>query len=153
MGAYGGRKDIMEKVAPLGPAYQAGTMAGNPASILAGIACLEVLKQPGVYEYLDRLGAMLEEGILTAAKELGVQISINRLKGALTVYFTNEKVENYEQAQNTDGDRFAKFFKLMLHQGINLAPSKYEAWFLTIAHTEEDVEATLHAVRNAFSSL
>lgn len=153
IGAYGGRKDIMEKVAPLGPAYQAGTMAGNPASILAGIACLEVLKQPGVYEYLDRLGAMLEEGILTAAKELGVQISINRLKGALTVYFTNEKVENYEQAQNTDGDRFAKFFKLMLHQGINLAPSKYEAWFLTIAHTEEDVEATLHAVRNAFSSL
>ena len=153
IGAYGGRKDIMEKVAPLGPAYQAGTMAGNPASILAGIACLEVLKQPGVYEYLDRLGAMLEEGILAAAKEFGVQISINRLKGALTVYFTNEKVENYEQAQNTDGDRFAKFFKLMLHQGINLAPSKYEAWFLTIAHTEEDVEATLHAVRNAFSSL
>ncbi|WP_157075887.1 glutamate-1-semialdehyde 2,1-aminomutase [Neobacillus fumarioli] len=153
IGAYGGRKDIMEKVAPLGPAYQAGTMAGNPASILAGIACLEVLKQPGIYEYLDHLGAMLEEGILAAAKEFGVQISINRLKGALTVYFTNEKVENYEQAQNTDGDRFAKFFKLMLHQGINLAPSKYEAWFLTIAHTEEDVEATLHAVRNAFSSL
>jgi glutamate-1-semialdehyde 2,1-aminomutase len=153
IGAYGGRKEIMEKVAPLGPAYQAGTMAGNPASMLAGIACLEVLKQEGVYEYLDRLGAMLEEGILAAANEYGIQITINRLKGALTVYFTNEKVENYEQAQNTDGEMFAKFFKLMLHQGINLAPSKYEAWFLTIAHTEEDVEATLHAVRNAFSSL
>ncbi|MEH7107629.1 glutamate-1-semialdehyde 2,1-aminomutase [Bacillus sp. JJ1764] len=153
IGAYGGRKEIMETVAPLGPAYQAGTMAGNPASILAGIACLEVLKQDGVYEYLDRLGAMLEEGILSAAKEYDIQLTINRLKGALTVYFTNEKIENYEQAENTNGEMFAKFFKLMLHQGINLAPSKYEAWFLTIAHTTEDVEATLHAVRNAFSTL
>ncbi|MED4229021.1 glutamate-1-semialdehyde 2,1-aminomutase [Neobacillus cucumis] len=153
IGAYGGRKEIMDKVAPLGAAYQAGTMAGNPASILSGIACLEVLKQDGVYDYLDRLGAMLEDGILEAAKENGIEITINRLKGALTVYFTNEKIENYEQAENTDGQMFAKFFKLMLHQGINLAPSKYEAWFLTIAHTEEDIEATLHAVRNAFSSL
>ncbi|WP_082193333.1 glutamate-1-semialdehyde 2,1-aminomutase [Bacillus rubiinfantis] len=153
IGAYGGRKEIMEKVAPLGPAYQAGTMAGNPASILAGIACLEVLQQQGVYEYLDRLGAMLEEGILAAAKEYEIAITINRLKGAFTVYFTNEKVENYEQAENTDGEMFAKFFKLMLHQGINLAPSKYEAWFLTIAHTEEDVEATIHAVRQAFAQL
>ncbi|MBT2727634.1 glutamate-1-semialdehyde 2,1-aminomutase [Bacillus sp. ISL-75] len=153
IGAYGGRKEIMETVAPLGPAYQAGTMAGNPASILSGIACLEVLKQEGIYDYLDRLGAMLEEGILEAAKENNIQITINRLKGALTVYFTNEKIENYVQAENTNGETFAKFFKHMLHQGINLAPSKYEAWFLTIAHTEADIEATLHAVRNAFFSL
>ena len=153
IGAYGGRKEIMETVAPLGPAYQAGTMAGNPASILSGIACLEVLKQDGVYEYLDQLGTMLEEGILAAAKEHDIAITINRLKGALTVYFTHEKIENYEQAEKTDGETFAKFFKLMLHHGINLAPSKYEAWFLTIAHTKEDVEATLHAVNNAFSSL
>ncbi len=153
IGAYGGRKEIMETVSPLGPAYQAGTMAGNPASILSGIACLEVLKQDGIYEYLDRLGAMLEEGIIEAAKEYDIPIAINRLKGALTVYFTNEKIENYEQAKKTDGEMFGKFFKLMLHQGINLAPSKYEAWFLTIAHTVEDIEATLHAVRNAFSSL
>ncbi|WP_026573521.1 glutamate-1-semialdehyde 2,1-aminomutase [Bacillus sp. UNC438CL73TsuS30] len=153
IGAYGGRKEIMEKVAPLGPAYQAGTMAGNPASMLSGIACLEVLKQEGIYDYLDRLGAKLEDGILAAAKEHRVSITINRLKGALTVYFTTEKVENYEQAENTDGETFAKFFKLMLNQGINLAPSKYEAWFLTISHTEEDVEATLHAVHHAFSSL
>ncbi|AZU60981.1 glutamate-1-semialdehyde 2,1-aminomutase [Neobacillus mesonae] len=153
IGAYGGKKEIMEKVAPLGPAYQAGTMAGNPASILSGIACLEVLKQEGIYEYLDRLGAMLEDGILQAAKENEINITINRLKGALTIYFTNEKVENYEQAENTDGEMFAKFFKLMLQQGINLAPSKYEAWFLTIAHTAEDVEATLHAVNNAFAAL
>ncbi|MBN6888307.1 glutamate-1-semialdehyde 2,1-aminomutase [Cytobacillus horneckiae] len=153
IGAYGGKKEIMEEVAPLGPAYQAGTMAGNPASILSGIACLEVLKQEGVYEYLDQLGEMLEAGISKAASDYNIPISINRLKGALTVYFTSEKVENYEQAENTDGEIFAKFFKLMLEQGINLAPSKYEAWFLTIAHTKEDIEATLHAVNNAFMEM
>lgn len=153
IGAYGGKKEIMETVAPLGPAYQAGTMAGNPASILSGIACLEVLKQPGVYEYLDRLGEMLEKGISEAAEEHNIPITINRLKGALTIYFTEEKVVNYEQAENTDGEMFAKFFKLMLNQGINLAPSKYEAWFMTIAHTEDDIQATIHAVQNAFQQL
>lgn len=153
IGAYGGRVDIMEKVAPLGPAYQAGTMAGNPASILSGIACLEVLKQDGVYEYLDRLGAMLEEGILKAAQTYQIPITINRLKGALTVYFTDENVENYTQAQASDGERFARFFKLMLHQGINLAPSKYEAWFITLAHTEEDIRTTIQAVERAFEKM
>lgn len=153
IGAYGGRKEIMEKVAPLGPAYQAGTMAGNPASILAGIACLEVLQQDGVYEHLDQLGAMLEAGILKHADTYKVPITINRLKGALTVYFTTEKVRNYEQAENTDGEMFAQFFKLMLHQGVNLAPSKYEAWFLTTEHTEEDITTTLNAVEHAFSQL
>ncbi|EMT45510.1 glutamate-1-semialdehyde 2,1-aminomutase [Anoxybacillus flavithermus] len=153
IGAYGGRKDIMEQVAPLGPAYQAGTMAGNPASILAGIACLEVLQQEGVYEHLDHLGAMLEAGILNHAKTYDIPVTINRLKGALTVYFTTEKVENYEQAERTDGEMFAKFFKLMLHQGINLAPSKYEAWFITLAHTEEDIEYTIEAVGRAFKTL
>ncbi len=153
IGAYGGRKEIMDQVAPLGPAYQAGTMAGNPASILSGIACLEVLKQEGVYEQLDELGSILEEGILKHAHTYRIPITINRLKGALTVYFTNEQITNYEQAENTDGEMFAKFFKLMLEQGINLAPSKYEAWFLTIAHTKEDIEITLKAVEHAFSQL
>lgn len=153
IGAYGGKKEIMETVAPLGPAYQAGTMAGNPASILSGIACLEVLNQDGVYEEMDRLAAILEEGITEAAAKYQIPITINRLKGALTIYFTTEKVENYEQAENTDGEMFAQFFKLMLHQGINLAPSKYEAWFLTIAHTDEDIVHTLKAVEHAFKSL
>lgn len=153
IGAYGGRKEIMEQVAPLGPAYQAGTMAGNPASILSGIACLEVLQQEGVYEEMDRLGKLLEDGILAAAEKHGTRITINRLKGALTIYFTDEKVVNYEQAERTDGETFAKFFKLMLHQGINLAPSKYEAWFLTTAHTEEDIHKTLAAVDRAFEQL
>ncbi|MCA1024165.1 glutamate-1-semialdehyde 2,1-aminomutase [Halobacillus litoralis] len=151
IGAYGGRADIMEQVAPLGPAYQAGTMAGNPASMSAGIACLEVLQQEGVYDEMDRLGQKLEEGILKHAEHTGVPIQINRLKGALTVYFTDEKVENYEQAENTDGERFARFFKLMLAEGINLAPSKYEAWFLTTAHTDEDIDETLKAVEKTFT--
>lgn len=153
IGAYGGKKEIMEQVAPLGPAYQAGTMAGNPASILSGIACLEVLKQENFYENLDKLGAILEEGILKHARTYDIPITINRLKGALTIYFTNEKIVNYEQAENTDGEMFAKFFQLMLHQGINLAPSKYEAWFLTISHTIEDIQETLIAVEQAFSKL
>jgi len=150
IGAYGGRADIMEQVAPLGPAYQAGTMAGNPASMSAGIACLEVLQQEGVYEQMDRLGEKLEKGILKSAQQYGITLTINRLKGALTVYFTDEEVTNYEQAENTDGDRFARFFKLMLAEGINLAPSKYEAWFLTTAHTDEDIDQTLSAVDRTF---
>ncbi|MFS0784696.1 glutamate-1-semialdehyde 2,1-aminomutase [Bacillus sp. 1P06AnD] len=153
IGAYGGKKEIMEKVAPLGPAYQAGTHAGNPASILSGIACLEVLKQDGVYEEFERLGALLEKGIEAAAQKYSMPITINRLKGALTVYFTTEKVSNYEQAENTDGEMFGRFFKLMLEQGINLAPSKYEAWFLTTAHTEEDIQETIKAVNHAFKAM
>ena len=155
IGAYGGKKEIMETVAPLGPAYQAGTMAGNPASMLAGMACLEVLQEEGVYERLDRLGAKLEQGILQAAENNQVSIKVNRLKGALTVYFTDstEDISNYAQAEATDGEVFGRFFKLMLEQGINLAPSKYEAWFLTTAHTEADIEATIRAVNQAFKLL
>ncbi|WP_368505619.1 glutamate-1-semialdehyde 2,1-aminomutase [Alkalihalophilus sp. As8PL] len=150
IGAYGGRVDIMEKVAPLGPAYQAGTMAGNPASMSAGIACLEVLKEKGVYEELNRLGAELEKGILELANKHKVEITVNRLKGALTIYFTSETIRNYEQAEQTNGEQFAIFFKEMLNQGINLAPSKYEAWFLTTAHTDDDINKTLKAVNHAF---
>ncbi|CAM4338191.1 glutamate-1-semialdehyde aminotransferase [Bacillus manliponensis] len=153
IGAYGGKKEIMEQVAPLGPAYQAGTMAGNPASMSAGIACLEVLKQEGVYEKLDELGAMLEEGILKQAEMHNIDITVNRLKGALTVYFTKDVIEDYDGAQNTDGEMFGKFFKLMLHEGINLAPSKYEAWFLTTEHTKEDITYTIEAVGRAFKAL
>lgn len=153
IGAYGGKKEIMEQVAPLGPAYQAGTMAGNPASMAAGIACLEVLQQEGVYEKLDELGAMLEKGILEQATAHNIDITVNRLKGALTVYFTKDRIEDYDAAQNTDGEMFGKFFKLMLHEGINLAPSKYEAWFLTTEHTKEDIAYTIEAVGRAFAAL
>ncbi|MFF2883578.1 glutamate-1-semialdehyde-2,1-aminomutase [Bacillus toyonensis] len=153
IGAYGGKKEIMEQVAPLGPAYQAGTMAGNPASMASGIACLEVLQQEGVYEKLDELGAMLEKGILEQATKHNIDITVNRLKGALTVYFTTNTIEDYDAAKNTDGEMFGRFFKLMLQEGINLAPSKYEAWFLTTEHTQEDIEYTIEAVGRAFATL
>ncbi|WP_419878493.1 glutamate-1-semialdehyde 2,1-aminomutase [Brevibacillus centrosporus] len=153
IGAYGGRKEIMEQVAPLGPAYQAGTMAGNPASIRAGIACLEVLKQPGVYDEFERLGAMLEAGIRQAAEKHDVTIQLNRVKGAMAVYFTDEPVHDYDAAQKADGELFARFFRLMLDEGICLAPSKYEAWFVTTAHTEEDIRETIAAVDRSFASM
>lgn len=150
IGAYGGRKEIMETVAPLGPAYQAGTHAGNPASIRTGIACLEVLEQPGVYEELDRLGALLEQGLLKGANKAGIPVTINRVKGALAMYFTNQQVENYEDAKNTDGEAFATFFRNILEEGICLAPSKYEAWFITTAHTESDIIRTIEAAEKVF---
>ncbi|MEW9670672.1 glutamate-1-semialdehyde 2,1-aminomutase [Ammoniphilus sp. 3BR4] len=153
IGAYGGKKEIMEQVAPLGPAYQAGTMAGNPASISAGIACLEVLKQPGVYEELDRLGALLEKGILAAAAQHRIPLQVNRLKGALSTHFTDQPVTNYDDAQASDGEMFAQFFRYMLEEGIVLAPSKYEAWFITTAHSEEDIQQTISAVEKSFSRM
>lgn len=153
IGAYGGRADIMEQVAPLGPAYSAGTMSGNPASISAGIACLEILSQTGVYERLDELGSRLEHGILAAAHAYSIPITINRLKGAMTVYFTDEKIKDYAGAERSDGDQFAAFFKHMLKQGINLAPSKYEALFLTTAHTEDDIDQTIQAVHDTFLAM
>ncbi|PXW88962.1 glutamate-1-semialdehyde 2,1-aminomutase [Streptohalobacillus salinus] len=153
IGAYGGRVDIMEQVAPLGPAYQAGTMAGNPLSMASGIACLEVLQENGIYEELDRLGEKLADGISRAANQHGIEITINRLKGALTVYFTNKTVRNFADAQATDSEKFGQFFHLMLEQGINLAPSKYEAWFLTITHTDKEIDETLVAVERAFAKM
>ncbi|GAB7389330.1 glutamate-1-semialdehyde-2,1-aminomutase [Bacillaceae bacterium] len=153
IGAYGGRKEIMERVAPLGPAYQAGTMAGNPASIRAGIACLEVLAEPGVYEKLDALGRTLADGIKAAAEKYGRAVQINRLKGAFSVYFTDEPVTDYEGAKKSDGETFARFFRLLLDEGICIAPSKFEAWFITTAHTEEDIAYTLEAVDRAFAKL
>lgn len=150
IGAYGGRKEVMEQVAPLGPAYQAGTMAGNPASISAGIACLEVLQQPGVYTKLEQLGSSLSQGIAESAARHGIALTLNRIGGAFSTHFCDHPITNYEEAQDTDGERFADFFRLMLEQGINLAPSKYEAWFMTIAHTEEDIAQTLEAADQAF---
>lgn len=153
IGAYGGREDIMEQVAPLGPAYQAGTMSGNPASMSAGIACLEVLQQDGIYEQLEHLGKKLETGIREKAEKYGFPITINRVRGALTVFFGVDEVTNYAEADASDEDTFATFFKLMQKQGINLAPSKFEAWFITTAHTEEDIDQTLEAVEYSFAEM
>lgn len=153
VGAYGGRKEVMEQVAPLGAAYQAGTMAGNPASISAGIACLEVLSKPGVYKQMNKLAAKLADGLLNAAKKHSVPLTVNQIVGSLSTHFCDHPVTNYDEALDTDGERFGKFFRLMLEQGINLAPSKYEAWFLTVAHTEADIDATLEAAERAMGKL
>ncbi|WP_010502494.1 glutamate-1-semialdehyde 2,1-aminomutase [Paenibacillus elgii] len=153
IGAYGGRAEIMAQVAPLGPAYQAGTMAGNPASISAGIACLEALQEPGTYERLDRLGAMLEAGLAEGARKHGIALTVNRIRGALSTHFCDHPVTNYDEAQNTDGEQFAAFFRYMLEDGICLAPSKYEAWFSTTAHTDEDVAYTIEAANRAFARM
>ncbi|HIW12422.1 MAG TPA: glutamate-1-semialdehyde 2,1-aminomutase [Candidatus Salinicoccus stercoripullorum] len=152
IGAYGGRLDIMENVAPLGPAYQAGTMAGNPLSMAAGIACLEVLEKPGVYEELERLGKMLEDGLTELIEKYGVKASINRLVGALTIYFTDRTVTDYTMAEESDGEVFATFFNGLIRRGINIAPSKYEAWFLTTEHTEDDIRETLSIVEEVFKN-
>lgn len=153
IGAYGGRREIMEQVAPLGPAYQAGTMAGNPASISAGLACLEVLGEPGTYDRLERAASRLTEGIAAAAVRAGIPLTINRIGGAFSTHFCDHPVTNYEEAQDTDSEQFAQFFRLMLEQGICLAPSKYEAWFLTIRHTDEDIDETIRAAEHAFRQM
>lgn len=150
IGAYGGRADLMAMVAPLGPAYQAGTMAGNPASILAGIACLEVLREPGVYTRMEQLAVKLAAGLQSTAEQHNVPLMINRIVGAFSTHFCNQPVTNYEKAQLADGEKFAHFFRLMLDKGIYVAPSKYEAWFLTTAHTDKDIAETLTAAEEVF---
>lgn len=112
-----------------------------------------MLQEQGVYEKFDELGSRLEEGIRDAAHTYKIPVTINRLKGAMTLYFTDEKVTNYEGAENSDGEQFAAFFKHMLQRGINLAPSKFEAWFLTTAHTIEDIEQTITAVEDSFHAM
>ncbi|QQK75581.1 glutamate-1-semialdehyde 2,1-aminomutase [Salicibibacter cibarius] len=153
IGAYGGKASIMEEVAPLGPAYQAGTMAGNPASMSAGIACLEVLEDKQLYDKLETLGEKLENGLQNIANNVQVPVQINRKIGALTLYFTSQPVKNYDDADATNGTHFSTFFHSMLEQGIHLAPSKFEAWFLTSAHKEEDITATLDAAETAFQAI
>ncbi|MBN2982088.1 glutamate-1-semialdehyde 2,1-aminomutase [Cohnella algarum] len=153
IGAYGGKRDVMDRVAPLGPAYQAGTMAGNPASVAAGLACLDVLRAPGVYERMEAQAARLTAGLAASADRHGVPLTINRIVGAFSTHFCDHPVTNYEEAQDTDGELFARFFREMLARGIYLAPSKYEAWFLTAAHSDEDIDATLEAAEASFKAL
>ncbi|RED63092.1 glutamate-1-semialdehyde 2,1-aminomutase [Cohnella lupini] len=153
IGAYGGRADLMAMIAPLGPAYQAGTMAGNPASVLAGLACLDVLREPGVYERMETQAIRLVNGLQASADRYGVPLTINRIAGAFSTHFCGHPVTNYEEAQGSDGERFARFFRLMLDRGIYLAPSKYEAWFLTTAHSDADIEETLDAAELSFREM
>lgn len=149
IGAYGGRQDLMELVAPLGPVYQAGTMAGNPLSVRAALASLSVLRQPGVYEDLEAKGRHLADGLVAAAERHGVPVRLNRLGSAFALYFSDRPVRDYTGAKATDGARFARFFRAMLERGVLLAPSRYEAWFVQIPHTDADLDYTLAAADGA----
>lgn len=150
IGAYGGRKHIMEQVAPLGPAYQAGTMAGNPLAMHTGMACLDVLRQAQVYETMAAKAECLIEAIKQAAAANRVPITVNRVGGAFTVFFGSTIVENYDDAVRTDGETFAQFFHLLADRGVLIAPSKYEAWFVSAVHTEEDIEQTCAIAKEVF---
>ncbi len=149
IGAYGGRRSIMEEVAPLGPAYQAGTLAGNPASVRAGMACLDILEQPGAYEHMARLAERLEQGLRAAAARHGLPLAVNRYGGAFSTHFGVDSIVSYDDAKRADGDQFAAFFHAMRKRGVMLAPSKYEAWFVSRAHTERDIEETILAAEES----
>jgi len=151
--AYGGRKDLMSQVAPLGPVYQAGTLSGNPLAMRAGIETLRVLDEPGSYERLEELAARLESGVSRAASEAGVPVTSNRVGSMLTTFFTAGAVTDYASAAASDTERYAKFFHGMLRRGIYLAPSQFEAAFLSLAHGESEIDATIEAARAVFREM
>ena len=145
VGAYGGRKDIMELVAPLGPVYQAGTLSGNPLAMAAGIEALSILREPDTYRKLDDRATILAQGLERAAAKAGVKLSVTRVGSILTPFFNLSDVTDYTSALSSDIALYARFFNHMLEQGIYLPPSQFEAVFLSLAHTEEDIEKTLSA--------
>ena len=144
MGAYGGRKDIMSRVAPSGPVYQAGTLSGNPLAVAAGLAALRHLKaHPEIY-------ASLEARAATLCAAVPSDVTVNRVGSMFTFFFTDTPVTDYESAKRSDTQRFGRFFRAMLDRGIYLAPSQFESAFLSAAHTDEDIRTTVEAAREAF---
>lgn len=153
VGAYGGRREIMERIAPLGPVYQAGTLSGNPLAVTAGIETLQLLSRPGVHRKLEERSNALSTGLTDAAKKTGVAVTGNRVASVMTLFFTNRPVTDYASAKTSDTKAYAKFFTAMLEEGIYLAPSQFEAAFLSTAHTEADIEKTIKAAYNAFRKI
>ena len=153
VGAFGGRVDIMDMLAPVGPVYQAGTLSGNPLATAAAIATIDILSQKGTYEKLESSAAMLETGLADAAKEAGVDVTLNRVGSIMSCFFTDKKIQNFADVQSTDIKRFKKFFSSMLSQGIYLAPSAYEAMFVSLAHSESDIEQTIEAAKISFQKI
>ena len=151
VGAYGGRQEIMSMVAPAGSVYQAGTLSGNPLAMTAGIKTLELLQQPGTYEYLDRITKRLTEGMLEIAKETGHAACGGQISGMFGFFFNEGPVRNYEDAKKSDLSKFARFHRGMLEHGVYLAPSQFEAGFTSLAHTEADIDRTLEAARTVMS--
>ena len=149
VGAFGGRADVMAMVAPLGPAYQAGTLSGNPLAVAAGTACLEALAEPGTYEALDALGAQAEAGLRAAAEAAGTPMTLNRVGSMFTAFFTEEPVRTWADAAGADTERYAAFFHGLLERGVYVAPSQFEAAFVSLAHTPEDVAFAARAAAGA----
>jgi glutamate-1-semialdehyde 2,1-aminomutase len=153
VGAFGGRAEIMDCLAPDGPVYQAGTLSGNPLAMAAGIATLEELSKRNAYAQLEASGAALEEGMKESAKAAKVPLQFNRIGSMFCGYFTEQPVHNLDDAMKSDRDRFAKFFHGMLERGIYIAPSQFEAGFISRAHTAVDIEKTIEAARLVFGRL
>jgi len=153
IGAYGGRRDIMEMVAPSGSVYQAGTLAGNPLAMTAGIETITILKESSAYQELERKTSLLEKGIIKAANKAGVDIQLPRAGSMFTVFFARDPVTDYETATKADTKLYAKFFHQMLSQGIYFPPSQFEATFVSTVHTYKDIQDTVMAADKAFLSL
>ena len=151
--AYGGRRDIMQMVAPLGPVYQAGTLSGNPLAMRAGLATLPKLAEPDFYAQLDAKANRLAEGLRAALTESGVAGQVNRAGSLLTLFFTGKPVTDYSGAKTSDTARFARFFREMLQRGFVLPPSQYEALFLSSAHSDTDVDRTIEAARSSLDAI
>lgn len=153
MGAYGGKQEIMEKVAPLGPVYQAGTLSGNPVAVAAGIATLRKLRDENPYERLDSAAALIADKLADAAGHCGFDLAINQIGSMMTAFFTSESVVNYSTAKTSDTMKYAAFFRAMLSHGIYLAPSQFEAAFVSTAHTDQDIAQTVEASEKSLSKI
>jgi glutamate-1-semialdehyde 2,1-aminomutase len=153
VGAYGGKREIMEKIAPLGGVYQAGTLSGNPLAMTAGMVTLGLLRSKKVYQDLEKKTSYLTETISEKAEENGIPITINRGTGMFTLFFTAGPVRDYRTAKTSDTKRFAQFFIEMMEQGIYLPPSQFEAWFISLAHTQKDLDQTIEACDTAFKKM
>ncbi|MDX1676395.1 glutamate-1-semialdehyde 2,1-aminomutase [Arsukibacterium sp.] len=154
VGAFGGKRAIMEYIAPLGPVYQAGTLSGNPIAMAAGLAALNEISKPGVFDKLSAKTSQLLTGIGAAAQQHGVPMTFNQVGGMFGFFFSNEvRISNYQQATQCDAAAFKQFFHLMLQRGIYLAPSAFEAGFLSLAHTDDDLAATIDAAASSFAAL
>jgi glutamate-1-semialdehyde 2,1-aminomutase len=152
VGAFGGRRDIMEQIAPLGPVYQAGTLSGNPLAVTAGIETLRLLREPGVYEGLESKAQQLCDGVQDGAKRAGVPVYATRLGSMFCTFFTDQPVTDYASASRSDTARFRRYFHALLEAGVYVAPSQFEAGFLSTAHTDMDIERTVDASYQAFQT-
>ncbi len=153
VGAYGGKREVMEQIAPQGPVYQAGTLSGNPLAMAGGISTLAELKKPGFYDALNKTAELLSTGLGQAAQKAGIDVMVNRAGGMLGLFFTNKRVENFDDAKKCNLDMFSAYYKGMLEKGIYLAPSQFEAIFVSSAHTVSHIEKTIQAAEEVFKSL